>query len=93
MKILTVIFLATVLGGCDATMEAQNNNQPTLDNHNNLYKIPGQEDQVGPLTYSRLNVTCYKICGYHCFYYLFYLYRSTEVTTWLPAPLNLASYK
>uniref|UniRef100_A0A8P4KG24 NEK6-subfamily protein kinase n=1 Tax=Dicentrarchus labrax TaxID=13489 RepID=A0A8P4KG24_DICLA len=26
-------------------MEAQNNNQPTLDNHNNLYKIPGQEDQ------------------------------------------------
>lgn len=28
-------------------MEAQNNNQPTLDNHNNLYKIPGQDDQVG----------------------------------------------
>ncbi|GLD51897.1 serine/threonine-protein kinase Nek6 isoform X1, partial [Lates japonicus] len=26
-------------------MEAQNNNQPNLENHNNLYKIPGQEDQ------------------------------------------------
>ncbi|KAG7235523.1 hypothetical protein INR49_002569 [Caranx melampygus] len=26
-------------------MEAENNNQPNLDNHNNLYKIPGQEDQ------------------------------------------------
>lgn len=26
-------------------MEAQNNNQPTLDNHNNLYKIPDKEDQ------------------------------------------------
>ncbi|KAM8827594.1 serine/threonine-protein kinase Nek7-like [Spinachia spinachia] len=30
---------------CDAAMEAQNNNQHTLDNHNNLNKIPGQEDQ------------------------------------------------
>lgn len=38
------------MGGCDATMEAQNNNQPTLDNQNNLYKIPGQEDQVGRLS-------------------------------------------
>ncbi|XP_049460074.1 serine/threonine-protein kinase Nek6 isoform X2 [Epinephelus fuscoguttatus] len=26
-------------------MEAQNNNQSTLDNHNNLYKIPDKEDQ------------------------------------------------
>uniref|UniRef100_UPI0037E7C152 serine/threonine-protein kinase Nek6 n=1 Tax=Semicossyphus pulcher TaxID=241346 RepID=UPI0037E7C152 len=26
-------------------MEAQNNNQPTLDNLNNLYKIPAQDDQ------------------------------------------------
>lgn len=53
-------------------MEAQNNNQPTLDNHNNLYKIPGQEDQVGHLTYlsldrfngllieKKLNVICSK---------------------------------
>ncbi len=30
----------------DATMEAQNNNQPTLDDHNNYYKITAQEDQV-----------------------------------------------
>lgn len=44
--------LVAVLGECDATMEAQNNNQPTLDNHNNLYKIPGQEDQVRTLIYS-----------------------------------------
>lgn len=27
-------------------MEADTNNQPTLDNHKNLYKLPGQEDQV-----------------------------------------------
>ncbi|KAK1883476.1 Serine/threonine-protein kinase Nek6 [Dissostichus eleginoides] len=26
-------------------METQNNNQQTLDNHNNFYKIPNQEDQ------------------------------------------------
>lgn len=64
---------STGVGGCDATMEAQNNNQPTLDNHNNLYKIPGQEDQVGHFnqyiirhvqsTYDRetkQNVTCSK---------------------------------
>ncbi len=38
------------MGGCDVTMEAQNNNQPTLDNHNNLYKISGQKDEVGHLT-------------------------------------------
>ncbi|XP_030598147.1 serine/threonine-protein kinase Nek6 isoform X2 [Archocentrus centrarchus] len=32
------------VGKCDANMEAQNN-QPTLDKHNNLCKIPSQEDQ------------------------------------------------
>ncbi|XP_029371360.1 serine/threonine-protein kinase Nek6 isoform X3 [Echeneis naucrates] len=26
-------------------MEARNNNQPNIDNHNNVYKITGQEDQ------------------------------------------------
>ncbi|KAG7498739.1 serine serine/threonine-protein kinase Nek6-like [Solea senegalensis] len=46
--------LVTVVGGCDATMEGHNNNQPNLDNHNNLYKIPGQEDQK--------NLSNYKYC-------------------------------
>ncbi|KAM7369473.1 hypothetical protein PAMP_013740 [Pampus punctatissimus] len=41
----TVHVMVTILHGCNATMEAQNNNQSTLDNHNNIYKIPGQEDQ------------------------------------------------
>lgn len=53
-------------------MEAQNNNQHTVDNDNNLYKISGQEDQVECLTsilldgvkvliiMKKLNVTCSK---------------------------------
>ncbi|XP_068191758.1 serine/threonine-protein kinase Nek6-like isoform X2 [Antennarius striatus] len=35
------------VGVCDATMEAQNNNQPSLDNQNNLYKLTSPEDQRG----------------------------------------------
>lgn len=45
-----MIFFVAEVARCDATMEAQNNNQPILDNHNNLYKTPGQGDQVGCLT-------------------------------------------
>ncbi|XP_069573406.1 serine/threonine-protein kinase Nek6 isoform X2 [Brachyistius frenatus] len=32
-------------------METQNNNEPTLDNHNNLYRRPGQEDQKNSPTF------------------------------------------
>ena len=56
MKILTVIFLVTVVGWCYVTMDAQNNYQPNLDNHNNLYKIPGLEDQVGHQVVCHLTV-------------------------------------
>lgn len=41
------LFFVAEVGRCDANMEVQNNNQPTLDKHNNLYKIPSQENQVG----------------------------------------------
>ncbi|XP_006797383.1 serine/threonine-protein kinase Nek6 isoform X1 [Neolamprologus brichardi] len=40
------------VGRCDANMEVQNNNQPTLDKHNNLYKIPSQEDQKNVPSYN-----------------------------------------
>ncbi|XP_026028673.1 serine/threonine-protein kinase Nek6-like isoform X2 [Astatotilapia calliptera] len=33
-------------------MEVQNNNQPTLDKHNNLYKIPSQENQKNVPSYN-----------------------------------------
>lgn len=39
-------YSVAVVRGCDATMEAQNN-QSTFDNLNNLYKIAAQDDQVG----------------------------------------------
>ncbi|XP_069025192.1 serine/threonine-protein kinase Nek6 isoform X2 [Embiotoca jacksoni] len=32
-------------------METRNNNEPTLDNHNNLYRRPGQEDQKNGPTF------------------------------------------
>ncbi|XP_005449564.1 serine/threonine-protein kinase Nek6 isoform X3 [Oreochromis niloticus] len=40
------------VGRCDANMEVQNNNQPTLDKHNNLYKMPSQEDQKNVPSYN-----------------------------------------
>lgn len=61
-RLYMIIFLVAAVGGCDVTMEAQNNNQPSLDNHNNLYKIPGQEDQVGCLTSdSERTATCCRL--------------------------------